>query len=404
MEVEVLEGRELRAGGLAAAALVPAQVAKLPIVPIGGIIVDPLPKADLVLTKLDIQDQGNNQYKVTATLQEGVPPVLVNKAAFTLPGNTIFNSGPAYPGGGVLEILRSTGGTILNAQPPYNPLAVPDPGQVLASIPIPHLDFGQTIQLSTITTGRAVFTGAAVPVPDPVTQLVSPLPEINTANDFKSVSNLVPHTYPVNTLTLGLVPSLRDAMQNAQIRLDSSDSYISIPGVINQHFAIPPKSISIGLGPFSVSVKYYVNNLVSTGVALSYEQGGLALTVKFADNQHALHTPSSLAPDISVKNFQVKIYLPLSYDAADQYFLFGTPNVVSTGDWHANGLLGPVFDLLIPDLNQKVSSAVQGLLSSHLGLVSYQFTKQIHDFLAGGRIVGASIQPDQMILLAETPQ
>src|SRR5206468_5404060 len=135
----------------------------------------------------------------------------------------------------------------------------------------------------------------------------------------------------INTFTLGLVPALNNAVKNAQFRLDSTDSHISIPGIIDRHFQIPGKTISVGVGPFSVSVTYFVNNLVSTSTSLSYEQGGLAITVKFADNHNALHTSSSLAPDISVKNLQVKVFLPLSYDANGQYLNIKNPKVTVTG-------------------------------------------------------------------------
>lgn len=350
--------------------------------------------ADLDLVSLNVQDLGNSKFHLTATLRNGPP------GTFSLLGDT-------YPGGGVLQITRSTGGTILYGPPDGQPslfgLADFDRGQVIASMPIPRLGYGQSIQVSTITTGRALFTAAAVPVFDPDRLSAPPLPEANPNNDSLTVDNLIKSTIPVNTTTLGLFPLIKDA----QIVLDRDNSMFSIPGLgvgSFDHFSIPGKDVSIPTGLFGdITVTYYVNNLRATSVALSYEQGGLAIDVTFADNQHALHTPS-IFPDISVKDFEIKIFLPLSYDSIYQYFSFHQPRVQVNGDWSANGLFGPAFNLLLPDMKQKVSEALTEKLNEMVGDLSFQFTKQIHDMTKGGRIDGADIQQNQMNLTVETPQ
>src|SRR5262249_34363292 len=256
------------------------------------------------------------------------------------------------------QIARGPGGTILYGPPdgrsPLFGLADFDRGQVIKSMPIPAIKYGNSIQLSTVTTGRAIFTAAAVPVYDPIRLYAPPLPEINPNNDNKTVDALVRHTYPVNSATLNLVPALRNAVQNARVRLDRNDSYVTIPNLMDRHFSLPGKDVGVNLGLFSPTVTYYVNDLRSTGASLTYERGGLAMTFRFADNNHALHTPS-FAPDVSVRNLRVKVYLPLSYNATYQYFLFGDPRVETQGDWSANGPLGPAIKLLLPDFNQKVS-------------------------------------------------
>ncbi len=370
----------------------------------------PTPLADLGVVSVNVQGLGNNQFKVTATL-ENVPPTPVAKANFVGVGGggPVVTPGVTYPGGGVFTITRTDGGTSISMLPNGTVLDTPDPVQTIASMPIPALAPGQTVQLSTVTTGRAIFTATAGPafvLGHPVARLAHPVsfPEANPLNDSKTVDALISHTLPVNTSTLALVPALQNAVQNAQFRLDANDSFVSIPGIVNEHFQIPGKTVSIGIGPISFSATYTVNNLVSTGTTLTYEQGGLAVTVKFADNQHALHTTSSIAPDIGVTNLQVKVLLPLSYDANGQYLNITNPKVTVTGNWSADGLLGPVFNLLLPDINSKIASGLTVAIAPKLGLLSFQLNTPLHDLTAGGRIVSADIQQDQMILTVETPQ
>ncbi|WP_165070632.1 hypothetical protein [Paludisphaera rhizosphaerae] len=356
-------------------------------------------KADIVLESLSVQPLGNNQFRVTAVLENEGLPVVAKPAGI---GSSVATSvGVAYAGGGVLQIARTSGGTNLNGVPTGPVLATPDPATVIASMPIPALAFHQTIQLSTVTQGRAIFTASAVPAV--VNHLALPFPDANTANNTRTVDSLIAHTYPINTATLGLLPSLNTAVQGAKLRLDANNSEISIPGVIDQHFQIPGKTVTVGVFPLSVSATYYVNNLVTSGVSLSYEKGGLAITVKFADNQHALHTPSSLFPDFSVSNLQVKVFLPLTYNAQYQYFQFGQATTTVTGSWHAGGPFGSVIDLLVPDINSKVSSAVTSLVDSKLDALSHMLNQAIHGFIAGGRITSAVIGQNQLDLSVETP-
>jgi hypothetical protein len=360
------------------------------------------PKADIVLENLSVTSLGNDQFRVTATLENGAPTL--EKANVAHAGGAAASTARAgikYPGGGVLQIVRSSGGTILNAQG-TSPVATPDPGQVIASEAIPALGFHQSIQLSVVTQGRAIFTASAVAAVDSH-GIPRKFPDANFANNSRTVDDLVPRTFTVNTFSLGLIPPVNNAVQNAQLKLDSNDSHIVIPGVIDQHFTIPTKTVSVGLLFGSISATYAVDNLVSTGAALSYEQGGLAVTVKFADNAHALHTDATLFPDIGVSNLQVKVFLPLSYDANLQFFHVGTPKVVVTGDFHAGGFAGDVIDLFLPDIGKKVSDALTAAIGARLDTLSVLLNQPIHDATKGGRIVSASVQPDQLVLSVETP-
>jgi hypothetical protein len=379
-----------------------------PPIPIGAVNTSGPAVADIAVTGLTVQNLANNQFRLTATLvNEGFATTgnapganIAVKPGGTLPPPT--QTGPAYPGGGVFEITSTSGGTVLNSQPTGPVLSTPVTPQVLVSMPIPALASGQSIQLSTVAHGRAIFTASAVPSLG-ANGLPVPLPDANPADNSQTVDNLVQHTVTLNTSNLGLLPVIGAAVQNAQVRLDANHGMISIPGVLNTSFTIPGQTVSYDLGVTTVSATYYLNNLVSTGASLSYENGGLAVTVSFANNADALHTSSSLFPDLSVKNLKVKIDLPLSYNAQYQYFQVGNASVTVTGDWSANGLLGPLFNLLLPDINQKISDKISGLIDAHLDTISYEITKPIHDFLAGGRIVSAVIQPDQMTVTVETP-
>jgi hypothetical protein len=360
------------------------------------------PEADIALENLNVQSLGNNQFRVTATLENvGFPTSQHASASRTASAVQAPPLGPAYPGGGLLQISSTTGGTILNSQPTGSALSTPLTPQTIASMPIPALNYHQSVQLSTVVTGKAVFAASAVAARSPI-GLPLPFPDGDTSDNTKTVDNLVQHTYTVNTTTMGLIPTLVNATHNTLLTLDANNSHLFIPGVIDTHFTIPGQTVSVGLGPLSVSATYYVNNLVATNASLSYEQGGLAITVNFANNSHALHTSSSLLPDIGVTNLQVKVFLPLTYNAQYQYFKVGTSRAQVTGNWSANGPVGSLFDLLLPNINQKVSSAVTGLINSKLDVLSYQVTKPIHDFLGAGRIVSASVQQNQLILAVET--
>ncbi len=374
--VESMEGRQLMTGGL----LTPVAPIRFPIT---------LP-ADLDVVSLNVQNLPNNQYKLTAKLENGTSNLL--------PG---LIRGTTYPGGGVFQITQSTGGTILpgppNGQPSLFGLAQPDLGHVIASMPIPSISYGSTIQLSTVVNTRAIFTAAAVPIFNSSTLTTTPLPEVNVNNDSLTLDTLIKLTITVNTATINLLPQFQNAIANAQIVLNGSNSSINIPGLLNDQFSIPGQSVSV----WPISTTYNVNNLHSTSVALGYANGGLEITIDFANNSHALHT-SSILPDVGVKNLVVTVDLPLSYSAQYQYFLLGQPQVKVSGNWSFNGPAS-LLNGLLPNIDSKFQSAIVQAITPQLNLMSYQVTSQIHALTTGGRIDSANIQQNQMILTIETP-
>jgi hypothetical protein len=52
-----------------------------------------------------------------------------------------------------------------------------------------------TAQVSTTTTGRAIFEASAVPVFDPARPSAPPLPGVNTSNNTRTVDTMIAHTY-----------------------------------------------------------------------------------------------------------------------------------------------------------------------------------------------------------------
>jgi hypothetical protein len=370
--------------------------------PTGNPLPVALPEAELAVEAVNVQSLGNNQFEVTATLEDvpPLPPHLPNIVGIGGGGTTPI-SGLTYPGGGVLTITRSDGGTSLSLSSSNTIQSSPDPSQTLASMPIPSLAPGQTVKLSTTTTGPALFTATA----GPKIYLGRPLPFLVASNSTLSAiaDNLVSHTLPVNTATLAAISTLNNAIKNTIISLDGNNSSIFIPGIVNEQFKLPGKSVSIGVGPISHTVTFTTNNLNSTTAALTYEQGGLAITINFADGTNALVSNSVIAPNIGVTNLQVKIVFPLSYNASGQFFNLNSPKVTVTGNWSADGVLGPVFNLLLPNINAAIESAVISTLQPYLGLISFQLDKPLHAYTASGRIVSANIQQDQMLLTIETP-
>jgi hypothetical protein len=321
---------------------------------------------DLAVDKLNISPLGNNNYVVFAHLQN-------------------IAQGPgaqAYPGGGEFVLTGTSGGIV--HEPGNLSNGQVDPSYTLASMPIPALAPGAGINLQVEATGRAIFTAAAVPTFD---QAARGLPEANPNNDSMTVSNLVHEDLPINTTTLNL--ALGNSLAQAQVKLDNGDSYIKIPGLFEKHFQIPGQDESVG--PFTVT--YYVNDLESTGVSLAYENAALVLTVNFADKEDALQTPS-IAPDISVKNLQIQVTLPLGYDPAQELIYYHDPSVSVNGDWSADGPIGFLLDGLTSSISQQVSNQVVQYFNdpSNQEQINDQLTNLVR---LGGRIDGVDVGPMQ---------
>jgi hypothetical protein len=409
--LEMLEARELKTAGLAAVAIghpaglvsgvevhrtgpvhrfTEQAAVSLPKSPLvhpqpakGGVLSLP---PDLILSKLDVADLGNNQFRVTATLVNSV-------SVFPFPSKPAIKHAPvsSYPGGGVLVIHRTSGGTTLI--PPGSPgaPAIPDPGTDLASMPIPALKFGQSITLSVVTSGRAIFSAAAVP--DPVTH--TPLPEINRFNDSMTNDVLIPHSIIIDS---NLVGSL---LGSTQAQIDRDDSFFTIPGVFDKHFQIPATSV----GPFD----YYFHLIESNGATGSIQNGALVLTVSFADNHNAFHTDSIFAPDLNVKGLTMTLTFPLAYDSTNQMLTYHDASAQVQGVWDPNGVLSGIIKQVLGDpsttLNSKLSGGITPILNDPATVAQIEFgiNQIIHNVIPGGRIAGAIIASSQVTLNTETP-
>ena len=226
----------------------------------------------------------------------------------------------------MFQITRTSGGTVLSSQPTGPVLSTPVTPQVLVSMPIPALAYHQSIQLSTVIQGRAIFQCVGGPCPGGQRGSSSPSPDANLANDSQTVDNLIRRTLPVNTSTLGLFPVIGNAVQNAHVRLDANNAMISIPGVINTSFKIPGETVSdpTWASPRSLTPTTsttWSRPAPSTPVTRT---GGWRSRWSFANNSgRPAHRCNEFFPDLSVQNLKVKIDLPLTYNAQYQYFLAG---------------------------------------------------------------------------------
>lgn len=336
--------------------------------------------ADLVLEKLEVENLGRNQIRLTAVLRNG---------------NSTGN-GQAYPGGGQLVIERTSGGTILT-KPSDAFVALPDNTTTLASQPIPPLEYGQAITLTATTQGRAIFSASAVSDryrPDVPTQT---LPEKNPRNNRKEVNTLIARKHPISSSTLGFLSS--SFLNQVQIRLDRDDSYIKLPKLGEQHWTIPEKTYNV----LFTKVRYYVHDINSTQLEMGIAQGALVLSLAF-ETEGSEIVGVGLLSDINSDSITAQINLPLSYDATTQYISYGVPQVsVNVAKPSFNGLMS-LFDSLLPDINQSASRSIQKLFTDPKlkRQLEYQLNQQLREpFVKGGRIVNVSIGTDEITLEVE---
>jgi hypothetical protein len=183
--------------------------------------------------------------------------------------------------------------------------------------------------------------------------------------------------------------------------LDGDRSSITLPNLGSFTFPIPGVDVNVKVLFVQETITYRVSNLVSKSVTLGYEQGGLALTIDFNDQDHAIRTGTVVVPDFNVKNLRIKVILPLSYEATLQFFRLGTPTADVAGDWSANGPFGFAFNPFVKGINDAIKGGVVGAIQAKLPNLSYEFTRAIDGFIPGGRITGADIETDQMKLSVE---
>ena len=181
----------------------------------------------------------------------------------------------------------------------------------------------------------------------------------------KTINTLFKTMQDLNSDSLKDMLKNQPADQQAQLVLNQDQSSFTYPGLGTKNFKIPGHDVVVKVQAIiteDFTLTYNVTNLRSTSVELTYEQGGLMLTADFPDTDHALSTGTLISPDFNVKNFQLKIPMPITFDADTQYFHLGTRNPVANGAWTPNGVLKFLFDSLKKDINQKIEDGVAVLL------------------------------------------
>jgi hypothetical protein len=353
--------------------------------PNGGIPISPVRvvvPADLRVESLTLKDIGNGTYQYHAVVRNG-DPIMAG----------IYNY-QDYMGDGLLVLTKSSGEMIPN-QPDANGdpmlwLAALDPGTRIAMGVIPRLSSEKTFELTGTTTGRGIYTVAALRG-----QPEDPPPVSNPKYASKTVDNLLPQSFDYPASEVGAV--LSSTLGGAYLKLDSNDSEFKIPGMFDTHFQIPGKDVHVA----GVTETYYVNGIVSTGVTASYSNGALVLSFSFADNNHALHTPAWWLPDVSEKNMTMTVTLPLVYDPAYQYIHYVNPSVSVHATWSYNGPAG-VFSPgdVSKDFQDKVTSDLNDPKVQKQ--IEYAITYQFHQLYAGGHMTGVTFGPNDILVTAET--
>ena len=254
--------------------------------------------------------------------------------------------------------------------------------------------------------GRAVFTASAS-ASTPLIGPAAPFPDADLHDNVRTVSNLISHRVTLNSSSLNLIEKLRTPLADTEIRFFGPNSTITIPAVFTHTFSVPLYRMSADLGVTTVENDYLLSGLTSylspVESAVSYENGGLAVSVRFADNPHALKSYSYLFPDIGVTHLKVKIFLPLNYNAHYQYFFIGTPKVEVTGQWQTSSPYGDLYNQVVVPITKQIADGVTGSMLAGKGTFEHLLNQSIHDLANGGRIVSANVMTNETLIAFETP-
>jgi hypothetical protein len=338
--------------------------------------VPPQKMPDLRVEAFEVTQIGADSWRLTATVRNGSSPASSQVAA--------------YPGGGIIVLSRSTGGTTVVEPPHPQYPAIPDPSVTLRQVPIPALASGQSIVAEVVTQGRAVFTARALSVGA----------ESNFANNSKTVSKLFPKTFTIDNLLLKIF--LNPIVEQFQVHLHKTDSFVRMPGVFEKYFNIPQAKKGL---PWPLGDAYwYVNDINLTNTTVALADKSLAVSFNFETSGTEIigyveDGPDWLAPNINGSPLKVNIKLPLVFNAAAQCFAYGTPQVKMDAHWNLNNLP----DFLLPDINSKIEGGIRSALSNITikQRLEFELNKQVHAQLKNARIGGVVINPDNVQVTVE---
>jgi hypothetical protein len=322
---------------------------------------------------------GGGNWKLRAVLRNG-------------PGGTDPNGAP-YPGGGSLEIRKTSGATQVVEPPSPNYPAIPAPSQLLRSVPIPALAKGQTITTEVMSQGKAVFVAVANPVAGQ---------DRSASNNRMEVSKLTPFSLTINGLLLKAF--LAPVVDQFQLHLHKTGSFIELPGHFHKTFDVPRSTMNL---PWPLgSAIWEVNDINLDSTTLGLADRALTASFNFETSGTEIvgwvdDGPDWMAPNVNASPLRVNVKLPLGYNSAAQCFFYFSPQVTVDANWNLNNLP----DFLLPDINKKISNALKATLSDVTikQRLEFELNKQVHAQLKGGRIVSVGIDPEEVKINVEFP-
>jgi hypothetical protein len=360
----------------------------------------PRPLADLILERFDVTDAGEGKFELTAVLRNGPSPA-----------SAVYRPlrGEPYPGGGRLVISRTTGATVLTGEED-SAVVLPALYQELAARPIPPLAYGEAIEVTAIAEGRAIFTAGLVSDGIAAAEPPPALPEKDPGNNSQTVNKLKPGKVLLTNKLLQAF--LGKALSDMRVRLDRDDSYVVIPALgVEERWKIPEMKKPVdALGVRVGRVRYHVHDINTRtdgpepGVSLELKNYALLLFLRFETEGNEVRG-SGLAPNIQAEPLDIRIRLPISYNADKQYLYYQGAQVRVNANWSFNGPLSPVLDDYLKDVNRSLESRLRSLAADPRlkRKVELAMNRQIRELIKGGRIVNAEIDPDEIRLLTEVP-
>ncbi len=265
---------------------------------------------------------------------------------------TVTNEGSDYAGGGYMIFFQNSETTILNppnadGSPPAV-LANPAPNVALGNKLIPSLANSQTVTFTATAPSRALYTAELGSDPK------NPIPGIpgvtGSIGAEYSLDNLQASSFTVSNSVIDseLNPS------DASAEIDASNSFLDIPGLVDEQFTVPP----ISPGGILSGITYSANQIIANSFDVSLENGSVVVTIGFKDNTNALISPNG--PAVGVTGLSATLTLPIVFDATDQYLQIVNPTVTCRGNWYVNTLLGAVS---VPDVDSEIGTQLTTLIN-----------------------------------------